>query len=315
MFDLESVLLVFGLALALGWLTRRAWRARISLVKWLGGGICGFLTLALCAALLAAMVGYRELTRDRGNPIPNVEIAITTERVARGEHLSVLCAGCHAPEEGVALTGQDFLVGDAPPIGTFLAPNLTPVHLEDWSDGEIVRAIREGVHRSGRSLLIMPSSAWRHFSDEDVHAIVAYLRSLPPAGSEAPPNRLNVLGAIMVLAVPVFQAQPPITEPVLSPPAGASAAYGAYVSSITCEFCHGSDLLGDPEFGTPPLVAIPVAWSEDEFITFMRTGTRPDGSKVNGDLMPWKDMSAFLNDDAQLRGVYAHLDDLAARWR
>ena len=52
---------------------------------------------------------------------------------------------CYTKLLRVELTGQDFLGEDAPPIGTFFAPNLTPVHLADWSDGEIVRAIRETV--------------------------------------------------------------------------------------------------------------------------------------------------------------------------
>jgi len=314
MIDVTSVLLAFGLVLALGWLTRRAWRTRIPAMKWLGGGVCGLLTVAGFAGIAAAMAGYWELTRDRGNPVSNMDVTLTAERIERGKHLATLCVGCHTSEGAVELTGQDFLGEDAPPIGTFFAPNLTPVHLADWSDGEIVRAIREGIHPSGRSLLIMPSSAWRNLSDEDVQAIVAYLRSLPPAGSKTPPNRLNALGAAMVLRIPVFQAQPPITEPVPRPPAGDSALYGAYLSSLTCEFCHGSDLLGDTEFGSPSLIGVPMVWSEDEFIRFMRTGTRPDGSSVNSESMPWKDMSAFLRDDAELRALYAHFGSVAAQY-
>jgi hypothetical protein len=79
-----------------------------------------------------------------------------------------------------------------------------PAHLADWSDGEIVRAIRQGVHRSGRSLLIMPSSSWHNLSDEDVQSIVAYLRSLPPEGSSTPPDRLNALGAVLSLISPLL---------------------------------------------------------------------------------------------------------------
>jgi hypothetical protein len=56
------------------------------------------------------------------------------------------------------LSGQDFMEGA--PFGTFYAPDLTQTNLADWSDGEIVRAIREDVHKDGRSLLIMPSNAF-----------------------------------------------------------------------------------------------------------------------------------------------------------
>ncbi len=314
MFDFPGVFLLLLLVVVLGWLTRRAWRAKRSVVKWPGTTLAGLLTLVISVLLGAALFGYWKLNRTYDNPVPQLSVAVTAERVARGERFELLCAGCHAPDTSTAMTGNDFLGEGAPPIGYFYAPNLTPVHLADWSDGEIIRAIREGVHRSGRSLLIMPSSIWRNLSDEDVQAIVAYLRSLPAEGSETPPNRLNVLGAVMSLLMPIFEAQPPITEPVLSPPTGPTAAYGAYVSSFTCELCHGSDLLGDPNFQVPPLVAITLAWSEQEFIQFMRTGIRPGGSSVDGEAMPWKELSALLNNDDELRAVYAHLQEEGAEY-
>ena len=99
-------------------------------------------------------------------------------------------------------------------------------------------------------------------------------------------------------------------KPVVSPPAGATVSYGAYVSSITCDGCHGADLLGQPQFGTPPLVAIPVAWNEQQFIDFMRSGIRPDGTSVEGDTMPWEEMSELLAEDDEMRAVYACLHDV-----
>lgn len=312
MFDLVGVAALLLVVALFGWLTRRAWRAQRPAVKWTGGIASAMLTLVAGVLLGAVLVGYGKLNRTHDNPIPQVSVAVTPERVARGARFEPFCEGCHAPEPGAPMTGRDFLAEDAPPIGTFYAPNLTPVHLESWSDGELIRAIREGVHRSGRSLLIMPSSALHHLSDRDVQAIVAYLRSLPPAGSATPPNRLNALGALMANVAPIFEAQPPITEPVSAPPPGPTAAYGAYLSSFTCELCHGDELLGDPEFQAPALIGIPLVWDEQQFMHFMRTGTRPDGSSVDGALMPWEDLSRFLREDDEVRALYAHLKHVAA---
>lgn len=270
--------------------------------------LAGLLALAVSVLLGAALFGYWKLNHIHDNPVPQVSVAATPEQVARGARFEPYCAGCHAPETGAPMTGRDFLGEDAPPIGTFYAPNLTPVHLEAWSDGAIVRAIREGVHRSGRSLLIMPSSVLRNLSDEDVQAIVAYLRSLPAEGSETPPNNLNVLGAVMANMVPIFEAQSPITEPVAAPEAGATAEYGAYLSSFTCQLCHGPDLHGDGE--TPTLHHIALAWDEHQFMNFMRTGIRPGGSSVDSEAMPWEDLSRFLREDDELRAIYAHLKDI-----
>lgn len=275
MFDFFGVFFLVLLVFVFGWLVSRAWRLKRPALKWLGATVAGLLMLTLVVLLGAALFGYWKLNRSHDNPVPQLSVSMTPERLARGERFEPICAGCHAPEADTAMTGKDFLGEDAPPIGDFYAPNLTPAHLADWSDGEIVRAIREGVHRSGRSLLIMPSEFFHQLSDEDVQSIVAFLRSLAPQGVDTPPNRLNVLGAIMANIAPIFQVQAPITEPVLAPSAGPTATYGAYLTSFTCELCHGVDLLGDA--GTPPLLAIPPAWGEQNFIKFMRTGTRLEG--------------------------------------
>lgn len=313
MIDYLSLFILAVFVMALGWLSRRAWRAKQSIVKWLGGGLAAILTVAVSVALVAAMYGYWKLNRSYDNPVSDISVSITPEKIQRGAKLAILCADCHAPDEGQPMTGNDFLDDGAPPIGTFFAPNLTPVHLADWSDGEIIRAIREGVHRSGRSLLIMPSGFFRNLSDADAEAIVAYLRSLPPEGEDTPPNRLNALGAVMVLSLPIFEAQSPIIESVTSPPPSATAEYGAYAASFTCEGCHGADLMGDPKFEAPPLLAIPLAWSEDQFIAFIRTGTRPDGTSVNEDLMSWKVLSDFFSEDDELRAIYAHLEAVSTQ--
>lgn len=311
MFDFIGVLISLLLVVLFAWFAGRAWRLRHPLVRWAAASASGILALAVGVFLGAALVGYWKLNRGHDNPIPQVSVAVTPERVARGARFEPYCDGCHAPKRGEPMTGRDFLGEGAPPIGTFYAPNLTPVHLEAWSDGELIRAIREGVHRSGRSLLIMPSKLLRHLSDADVQAIVAYLRSLPPRGAETPPNRLNVLGAAMVNMAPILEAQPPVTEPVVAPPAGPTAEYGAYLSSLTCELCHGGDLLGDPQFKAPPLIAIPLAWDAQEFLHFMRTGIRPDGTSVDGEAMPWEAFSRFLREDYEVRAIYAYLKQQA----
>ncbi|MGH7829482.1 MAG: c-type cytochrome, partial [Candidatus Binatia bacterium] len=81
-------------------------------------------------------------------------------------------------------------------------------------------------------------------------------------------------------------------------------------SSLTCDMCHGDDLLGNVEFGAPPLIHIPSAWDEQQFIDFMRTGLRPGGSSVDGDAMPWEDLSRFLREDDEVRAIYAHLQNI-----
>ena len=214
MFDIPGIAILLLLAGGSGWLLQLAWRAGQPVVKWLGTALAGLLTLVLVAALGLATMGYWKLNRTHDNPVPEVTIAVTAERVLRGERFEPLCSSCHAGETGAPLAGRDFLSeGDAPPIGRMYAPNLTPTHLADWSDGEIIRAIREGIHRHGRGLMIMPSNIFRNLSDADAEAIVAWLRSLEPVEPDTRPTRLNVFGAMLANFAPIFRMQEPITEP------------------------------------------------------------------------------------------------------
>jgi mono/diheme cytochrome c family protein len=195
------------------------------------------------------------------------------------------------------------------------ATNLTPAgEIKDWSDGEIIRAIREGVHKSGRALIIMPSEAFHSLSDDDVHAIVAFLRSQPAVGTSSPPSRLNVLGALLVGALAGTSAQPPITGPVIAPPEGASSDYGRYlVSVLACHVCHGENLAGRKGDGPGPpggpnLTAILPSWSAEDFNHTLRTGVNPSNHTLT-EGMPWKEVSAFASDE-DLKAMYAYLHNL-----
>lgn len=306
MFDFLGVTVVVVLTALFSWLALRAWRARRPVVKWAAFSLAGLLSLAGLAILAATLLGYAKLNRKYDNPVLSISVEITPERVARGERFGVFCAGCHAEDGTPPMEGSDFLGRDAPPIGTFYAPNLTPTHLGDWTDGEIIRAIREGVHKDGRSLLIMPSRMFRNLSDEDVQGIVAFLRSQPPVEPDTPRARLNMLGAIMANIAPIFEAQPPITEPIVAPPPGPTAEYGGYLASYTCTMCHGAELEGDEEFNAPGLIGAGLTWSDAEFISFMRTGVKPDGVEVDGQ-MPWKELSRLFSDDDELRAIFLHI--------
>jgi len=308
MFDFVGISLVLVVVASFVWLAHRARRARRPLVKWVGAVLAGLVVLLGTAVLAVALVGYWKLNRRYDNPVSTISVVMTPERIARGARFAVMCAGCHAADEEPPLEGNNFLGDGAPPIGTFYAPNLTPTHLSSWTDGEIIRAIREGIHKDGRSLLIMPARAFRRLSDNDVAAIVAYLRTQPAIEPDTPRPHLNLLGAIMINLAPIFEAQEPITQPILAPPAGATPEYGEYLVSYSCAMCHGEDLGGNDneDFMAPSLIAVALTWSEDEFLEFFETGVRPNGAAVDGETMPWEDLRAlFLDDD--LRAVYGHL--------
>jgi mono/diheme cytochrome c family protein len=317
MFDTFGVITLLLLATLAAWLAIRSWRARHRGVKWVGSVLSSFFTVVLVLAVVVVLVGFYKINFPSYKAsVSDVKVAATPEQLARGTKLASICAGCHSPDGKLPLAGRNFMGAGAPPAGTLYAANLTPAgEIKDWSDGEIIRAIREGLHKSGRTLIIMPSGAFRNLSDIDVHAIVAYLRAQPAAGQNLPPTKLNIVGAALIGAgLPLASAQPPITQPIIAPAEGVSAEYGKYlVSVLACQECHGKDLAGRTGGGPGPpagpnLTAIVPSWSAEGFTHTMRTGVDPANHTL-AEAMPWKEISAFAND-TDLAAIYAYLHGL-----
>jgi cytochrome c553 len=312
--DYVGLGILVGLTLLFIALAVGSWRARRRWVKIAAGIPTTLLALGGLLASGAAISGFNRINRTYPNPVANVQVELTPERIERGQRAARACAGCHSANGQLPLTGQQFFGGpEGPPFGTLWAPNL---HLSSWSDGEIVRAIREGISKDGRSLMIMPSKAFHTMSDEDVQALVAYLRSQPPAGSETPPKALSVMAALTIASSDeAFSAQPPITGAISSPPAGATPEYGQYLSGVMgCRECHGDNLRGAVPPGSqtgvtsPSLVAFGQQYSEDQFVAVLRTGMRPDGTAVDPAEMPWPEFELFSDDD--FRAIYRYIKTL-----
>jgi mono/diheme cytochrome c family protein len=325
MFDIVGILILVALIAVFGFLTSRAWKARKRWLKWIGVFFAGLVTLIPTLLLILALVGFAKLNERFNNPVETIQVARTPAQIARGEKLANACASCHTPGSQPPLSGVNFGAKFGfPPMGVLYAPNLTPSgNIQDWSDGEIIRAIREGINKDGRSLLIMPAGNFRNMSDEDVQALVAYLRSQPPIGGPIPSTQFNVLGAIFTNLSDFRTAQPPVGH-VTAPQAG-TPEYGKYlVDVIGCRDCHGAQLQGKVDNGQPGptpgpnLTQIVPKWTQEEFMAFFNTGTLPGGAKVpvltlpsgfSEPRMPWTMVRATTTDE-ELKAMYAYLHNL-----
>jgi mono/diheme cytochrome c family protein len=318
MFDFIGVVVLASIGLLGYWLASRANRIRNRLLKWIALAPSLLLSSLGISLLVTALVGYWQINRPGRRNVPSqVNVAVTQARVARGHQLSAVCGECHSIKLGGALIGRDFFAEGGPPVGRIYAPNLTPAgEIQTWTDGEIIRAIREGIHKSGRALTIMPSKAFHHLSDEDVQSLVAYLRSQPREGKTSPSTKLNVVGALFFgLGLAQTSAQTAIDHQVIAPPPGPTADYGKYLVAIgNCADCHGDDLGGKSPSGPGPppgpnIKAIVAAWNEDGFIRTFRTGVDPANHTVLPG-MPWRSISNFASDD-DLKAIYAYLRTLS----
>lgn len=217
----------------------------------------------------------------------------------RGRHLAVIakCADCHGADFG----GQVLI--DGLPFARVVAPNLTSGQggiAESRSDDDLLRSIRHGVSNMGHPLALMPAKNYWHMGDDDVAALVAYLRTLPKVDRDPGETEFGPIGRFALFKGdldPMFEAlsMSHDTRREAPPPADTTAAYGKYLANIGgCTGCHGPELVGGPIPGAPPEMR-PAAnitpdaigsWSEQDFFKLLREGIRPDGKVIDTVSMP-----------------------------
>ena len=121
--------------------------------------------------------------------------------------------------------------------GTICGPNITN-HKDGvgtWTDGQIVRAIREGVNQEDETLFpMMPYTSYRFMSDDDVEAVVAYLRTTTVAAGINAESDID-----WPVSMFVNMAPQPVSEPVKAIDPSDTLAYGEYLTIIAgCKECH-----------------------------------------------------------------------------
>jgi mono/diheme cytochrome c family protein len=97
----------------------------------------------------------------------------------------------------------------------------------------------------------------------------------------------------------------------VAPPLGATADYGEYIVSYAgCRDCHGANLSGGGGGLTPagPNLGVVTGWTQDQFITTMRTGVDPGGHALDPRQMPWESVGKL--DDVELVALYEYLRSL-----
>lgn len=319
--NLLLLLLLLALTIFCGWLTVRAIRASKLWVKIAGGLGAGLLTLLLGVVVFFGASGFVRMYTPGAPPAPPLAVAGTEAQIERGDYLvNLSCISCHSavgpdgnPSEAHPLNGG-WNISAAEGfgfIGDMVTANLTPGgRLAEYSDGEIFRSLRHGVDREGRLLGFMSLLTYNQLSDADTEAIIAYLRTLPPAPSAEPTgDNLNLLGMTM-FGAGVFGPQPAFATSVISaPPQAVNAEYGAYVATFAeCRGCHGANATGAPASAAGPAIPNPrplvSTLDQEQFAEMMRSGVKPGGAAFSAG-MPWQ-VAAKLTDD-DLAALYHYL--------
>lgn len=238
---------------------------------------------------------------------PDIKIEPTPQRLERGEYLFnyvAACVDCHSE--------RDFSKLSAPVIpgtegkggmkfdeqlglpGTFYANNITPYALGNWTDGEILRAITEGISKDGHALFpIMPYPTLGKMDMEDIYSIIAYMRTLPSIKNDVPASKPNFPMNLILKTLPTksnFTVKPDLSNRV---------EYGKYMFEAGgCMDCHTPAvdgkmvmekyLAGGSEFKLPGGVIIRSAnitpdvetgigsWTKEQFVNTFKQRSEPD---------------------------------------
>ncbi|MDZ7290477.1 MAG: cytochrome c [candidate division KSB1 bacterium] len=301
--------------------------------------ILGAVIIVLVVVVAAGLIYFTSAFPKVG-PAPNLTIEPTPERIERGKYLAnhvTVCIDCHSTRNfdyysGPITPGTEGKGGAefVETVGTLYVPNITPAALGDWTDGEILHATVSGVNKQGDALFpMMPYPLYAHLSEEDAHAIVAYLKTLAPIPNDVPKSKLKFPLNLIVRTMP----QPYKPQPHPSP--ADTLAYGKYLNTIAaCQFCHtpvddkgqplpGMEFAGGQEFHfpwgatvrsaniTPDIDTGIGAWDEAYFIDRFKAYADSTGKHIavekGGDntVMPWT-MFAEMTD-ADLRAIYKYL--------
>ncbi len=313
--------------------------------------LCRRILLTACVlAALTLTVGatYVGTYRPSQRPAPELTIERTAERVERGRYLVqnvTGCTNCHADRDwtlygGPAkqenrLGGGECLTSERGFPGTLCVPNLTPdeaTGLGRWTDGEILRALREGIGRDGRALFpMMPYDVYRYLSDADAMAIVAYLRTLEPVANPQPKPDIEFPVSFFIKTIPE-----PLAGPVEAPDPADTVRQGELLAKVAgCEFCHtplderhqplpGMAFAGRPNHRGPftavhsanltPHATGMGSRSRAEFIGIFKAFASEDNAAIQVDPkdntpMPWTDLARMTEDD--LGAIYDYLQTVA----
>jgi len=316
-------------------------------LKWVGIILGGLVFLVAISSVVIYSRSQARLTRVYDVSEESVAIPTDDTSIARGKHIFQFrgCEACHsaggylnlseseqALDSHLNLPVQDIphmegnIYLDDPAVGLVVASNLTSGKGGvggDYADREWVRAIRHGIRTDAMPLLFMPSTEFYFLSDEDLGAVISYIKSAPPVDNELPPSSVSWTGRAVMTLIPDITFIPAELIPhdaprPTAPEPGVTAKYGEYLTH-SCKVCHGLTMSGGPIPGFPASwppapnltfglgSALP-SWTEAGFIDTLRTGVTPDGREVRGEYMPWG--SYKFMDDQELQAVWVYLQSL-----
>jgi mono/diheme cytochrome c family protein len=301
-------------------------------------------TVTALGAIIVIVGVYVAATWDRtyDAPYPQITASQDPTVIAHGEYLvtgPAHCSACHlngpadltryiAGEKMPLRGGWRFPIG---PLGFVFSRNLTPdkaTGIGRYTDAQVARVMRHSVLPDGRAT-IAPMMPYGNMSDDDVTAVISYLRAQAPVANPVPANEWGLLGKVVIALTPTLRPRLDVNPPAHSPAEAATKERGEYLARYVanCEGCHtprdpmtyeatgpafSGGFLMEPEgegadksmrFRTPNLTPE----SAGSFATFPDADAfvgrfRTTGRVFAGSPMPWESYRQITETD--LRALY-----------
>jgi mono/diheme cytochrome c family protein len=301
-------------------------------------GIAGLVALVVIGIAAAAPFRYN---RTFDVPEPALHASTDPAVVAKGRYMAygpAHCAYCHmtaeqarkldAGEQPPLAGGNEFKL----PVATIWTPNLTPdraTGIGRFTDGQLARMLRHNVRPDGRAAV--PFMNYQDLSDDDIVALISFLRSQPAVYNPVPDRKPNYIGKL-ILSYVIRPSGPSAPARATAPAEAPTPERGEYLANYVgeCVGCHtkrsmvdgsftGPKFAGGLEmrdddlhptllFTTPNLTPDPktghiTSWSEDRFVARFKAG-----KLVAGTHMPW--MAFGKMSEADVRAIYRYLRSL-----
>jgi hypothetical protein len=302
--------------------------------------------VVILVLVVIAGISYVTLALPNVGQPEAIKIAATPQRIERGKYLAnniSLCMDCHSTrdwskfagpmKEGSLGAGGERFDANVGFPGNVIVPNITPYHLSNWSDGELFRAITDGVKKDGSAIFpIMPWEAYSKMDREDVYSIIAYLRTLKPQKEDYPERKLDFPLNILVHTMPQKATLGTI------PNQHDALKYGEYLVTIAaCKDCHsqvnqgkiiaGLEYAGGRDFKVPGAGVVRSAnitadqttglgnWTKEQFVSrfkqYADTSKRVDVKPGEfQSIMPWYRYADMKTTD--LEAIYAYIKTIKA---
>jgi mono/diheme cytochrome c family protein len=300
--------------------------------------VLGFTAATIAAlALVFVVVVLVRANRKFDAPYPDIHASREPRVIARGEEIAYgagHCVSCHTGDaEGPSVRdgAMPLLAGGNTfklPLGNVYTPNLTPdreTGIGRYSDAELARVLRYGVMPDGRAAL--PFMEYHNLSDDDLTALISFLRSQKPVHREVPKHELTFMGKA-VMAFLIKPIGPKGTPPKHTPAEEPTVERGEYVATsvAVCAECHtrrnridgsftGQRFAGGMVFQvdedtiivspnlTPSSKGRISAWTEEQFV-----GRFGVGVGIPHTHMPWRQFQRMSETD--VRAIYRYLRTL-----